>query len=74
MLDFDPAQSFLARSTFYGPSSGLEVEIEQLAGYCPSNWQSGGELYFTEIVVKYTAKILLKSTFYRVSKLMGLFY
>ncbi|XP_053387906.1 uncharacterized protein LOC123563456 isoform X2 [Mercenaria mercenaria] len=38
-LDFDPLQSFLARSTYYGPSSSLEVEIEPLTGYSPSNWQ-----------------------------------
>ncbi|XP_060575615.1 uncharacterized protein LOC132733052 [Ruditapes philippinarum] len=38
-LDFDPVQSFLARSTYYGPSSSLEVEIEPLALYSPSNWQ-----------------------------------
>jgi hypothetical protein len=42
-LDFDPVQSFLARSTYYGPSSSLEVEIEPLALYSPSNWQHEGE-------------------------------
>ena len=40
-LEFDPSMSFVARSTFYGPSSSLEVEIEPLTGFCPSNWQNG---------------------------------
>ncbi|KAL4240490.1 Protein zgrf1 [Mactra antiquata] len=40
-LDFNPTHTFIAKSTYYGPSSSLEVEIEPIYGYCPSNWQSG---------------------------------
>ncbi|WAQ97409.1 ZGRF1-like protein, partial [Mya arenaria] len=40
-LDFPRGTCFLARSMWYGPSSSMEVEIEPVVGYSPSNWQNG---------------------------------
>ncbi|XP_052214984.1 protein ZGRF1-like isoform X3 [Dreissena polymorpha] len=40
-LTFDPGCTFLARSTFHGPSSSLEVELEPITGHSPSNWTNG---------------------------------
>ncbi|KAL3877346.1 hypothetical protein ACJMK2_035069, partial [Sinanodonta woodiana] len=37
-LEFDPNYTFLARSSYFGPNSNNEVEIEPLAGFLPSNW------------------------------------
>lgn len=48
-VDFNPTQTFIAKSTYYGPSSSLEVEIEPLYGYCPSNWQNGGKLFISGV-------------------------
>ncbi|XP_074760014.1 5'-3' DNA helicase ZGRF1 [Athene noctua] len=39
-LIFDPLDTFIASSAFFGPSSNNEVELLPLKGYCPSNWQS----------------------------------
>ncbi|NXF38787.1 ZGRF1 protein, partial [Nyctibius bracteatus] len=39
-LSFDPLDTFIASSAFFGPSSNNEVELLPLKGYCPSNWQS----------------------------------
>ncbi|NXT53270.1 ZGRF1 protein, partial [Pluvianellus socialis] len=39
-LNFDPLDTFIASSAFFGPSSHNEVELLPLKGYCPSNWQS----------------------------------
>ncbi|XP_075357355.1 5'-3' DNA helicase ZGRF1 isoform X3 [Mycteria americana] len=39
-LNFDPLDTFIASSAFFGPSSNNEVELLPLKGYCPSNWQS----------------------------------
>ncbi|NWS70777.1 ZGRF1 protein, partial [Crotophaga sulcirostris] len=39
-LNFEPLDTFIASSTFFGPSSNNEVELLPLKGYCPSNWQS----------------------------------
>ena len=41
-LDFNPKCTFFAKSTYYGPSSSDEVEIEPIAGYSPSNWNKNG--------------------------------
>ncbi|XP_069625813.1 5'-3' DNA helicase ZGRF1 [Haliaeetus albicilla] len=38
-LNFDPLDTFIACSAFFGPSSNNEVELLPLKGYCPSNWQ-----------------------------------
>ncbi|XP_062430847.1 protein ZGRF1 [Rhea pennata] len=38
-LNFDPPDTFIASSAFFGPSSNNEVELLPLKGYCPSNWQ-----------------------------------
>ncbi|KFV98162.1 Uncharacterized protein C4orf21, partial [Eurypyga helias] len=39
-LTFNPLETFIATSAFYGPSSNNEVELLPLKGYCPSNWRS----------------------------------
>ncbi|XP_038648115.1 protein ZGRF1-like isoform X3 [Scyliorhinus canicula] len=39
-LMFDPLDSFVACSVFYGPSSTSEVELLPLKGYSPSKWSS----------------------------------
>ncbi|XP_040978007.1 protein ZGRF1 isoform X2 [Aquila chrysaetos chrysaetos] len=39
-LNFDPLDTFIACSAFFGPSSNNEVELLPLKGYCPSNWRS----------------------------------
>ncbi|KAM6206407.1 5'-3' DNA helicase ZGRF1 [Sarcoramphus papa] len=39
-LNFDPLDTFIASSAFFGPSSNNEVELLPLRGYCPSNWRS----------------------------------
>ncbi|NWW50691.1 ZGRF1 protein, partial [Pedionomus torquatus] len=39
-LNFDPLDTFIASSAFFGPSSNNEVELLPLKGYYPSNWQS----------------------------------
>ncbi|NXE29056.1 ZGRF1 protein, partial [Ardeotis kori] len=39
-LNFDPLDTFIASSAFFGPSSNNEVELLALKGYCPSNWRS----------------------------------
>ncbi|XP_051474906.1 protein ZGRF1 isoform X3 [Apus apus] len=39
-LNFDPLDTFIASSAFFGPSSSNEVELLPLKGYCPSNWRS----------------------------------
>ncbi|KFZ58067.1 Uncharacterized protein C4orf21, partial [Antrostomus carolinensis] len=39
-LNFDPLDTFIASSAFFGPSSHNEIELLPLKGYCPSNWQS----------------------------------
>uniref|UniRef100_UPI00398E7E4D 5'-3' DNA helicase ZGRF1-like isoform X2 n=1 Tax=Pristiophorus japonicus TaxID=55135 RepID=UPI00398E7E4D len=39
-LKFDPLDTFIACSVFYGPSSTSEVELLPLKGYSPSNWSS----------------------------------
>ncbi|NXY72669.1 ZGRF1 protein, partial [Glareola pratincola] len=40
VLTFDPLDTFIASSAFFGPSSSNEVELLPLKGYCPSNWRS----------------------------------
>ncbi|KAM9330477.1 5'-3' DNA helicase ZGRF1 [Gastrophryne carolinensis] len=37
-LDFDTIDTFIACSSFYGPTSNNDIEIVPLKGYCPSNW------------------------------------
>ncbi|XP_009698426.1 PREDICTED: protein ZGRF1 [Cariama cristata] len=39
-LNFDPIDTFIASSAFFGPSSNNEIELLPLKGYCPSNWRS----------------------------------
>ncbi|XP_070613974.1 5'-3' DNA helicase ZGRF1 [Erythrolamprus reginae] len=39
-LNFEPMDTFIAYSVFFGPSSNNEVELEPLNGYSPSNWRS----------------------------------
>ncbi|XP_074946184.1 5'-3' DNA helicase ZGRF1 isoform X4 [Phalacrocorax aristotelis] len=39
-LNFDPLDTFIASSAFFGPSSNNEVELQPLKGYSPSNWRS----------------------------------
>ncbi|XP_063166024.1 5'-3' DNA helicase ZGRF1 isoform X2 [Candoia aspera] len=39
-LTFEPLDTFIAYSVFFGPSSSSEVELEPLSGYSPSNWCS----------------------------------
>ncbi|KFQ17915.1 Uncharacterized protein C4orf21, partial [Merops nubicus] len=39
-LNFDPLDTFIANSAFFGPSSNNEIELLPLKGYCPSNWRS----------------------------------
>ncbi|XP_053920263.1 protein ZGRF1 isoform X4 [Cuculus canorus] len=39
-LNFEPLDTFIASSAFFGPSSNNEVELLPLKGYCPSNWRS----------------------------------
>ncbi|XP_033122340.1 uncharacterized protein LOC117121304 isoform X2 [Anneissia japonica] len=40
-LQFDPACSFIAKSIYHGPSSNMEIQIEPVSGYSPSNWTAG---------------------------------
>ncbi|XP_067895868.1 5'-3' DNA helicase ZGRF1-like isoform X2 [Heterodontus francisci] len=39
-LKFDPLDTFIACSVFYGPSSTSEIELLPLKGYSPSKWPS----------------------------------
>ncbi|NXM09531.1 ZGRF1 protein, partial [Tyrannus savana] len=39
-LNFDPIDTFIASSAFFGPSSNSEIELLPLKGYSPSNWRS----------------------------------
>ncbi|NXN10607.1 ZGRF1 protein, partial [Indicator maculatus] len=39
-LSFDPLDTFIANTAFFGPSSNNEVELLPLKGYSPSNWKS----------------------------------
>ncbi|ETE70751.1 hypothetical protein L345_03439, partial [Ophiophagus hannah] len=39
-LTFEPLDTFIAYSVFFGPSSNNELELEPLNGYSPSNWHS----------------------------------
>ncbi|XP_064567498.1 5'-3' DNA helicase ZGRF1 isoform X2 [Zonotrichia leucophrys gambelii] len=39
-LNFDPIDTFIASSAFFGPSSNNEIELLPLKGYSPSNWRS----------------------------------
>ncbi|XP_041125705.1 protein ZGRF1-like [Polyodon spathula] len=39
-LLFDPLDTFIGYSAFFGPSSSNELEIVPLKGYFPSNWPS----------------------------------
>ncbi|XP_013917790.1 PREDICTED: protein ZGRF1 [Thamnophis sirtalis] len=39
-LTFEPLDTFIAYSVFFGPSSNNEVQLEPLNGYSPSNWCS----------------------------------
>ncbi|KAM3671943.1 5'-3' DNA helicase ZGRF1 [Ammospiza maritima maritima] len=39
-LNFDPINTFIASSAFFGPSSNNEIELLPLKGYSPSNWRS----------------------------------
>ncbi|XP_072261822.1 5'-3' DNA helicase ZGRF1 [Pyxicephalus adspersus] len=39
-LNFDPMDTFIACSVFFGPSANNDIEISPLRGYCPSNWQT----------------------------------
>ncbi|KAL8206933.1 UNVERIFIED_CONTAM: Protein zgrf1 [Gekko kuhli] len=39
-LMFEPLDTFIACSVFFGPSSNNEIELEPLKGYSPSNWHS----------------------------------
>ncbi|XP_039566687.1 protein ZGRF1 isoform X4 [Passer montanus] len=39
-LNFDPMDTFIASSAFFGPSSNNEIELLPLKGYSPSNWRS----------------------------------
>ncbi|XP_018106898.1 protein ZGRF1 isoform X2 [Xenopus laevis] len=40
MIDFEPVDTFIACSVFFGPSANNEIEVFPLKGYCPSNWPS----------------------------------
>ncbi|XP_073496659.1 5'-3' DNA helicase ZGRF1 isoform X2 [Phyllobates terribilis] len=37
-LNFDPQDTFIACSVFFGPSANNDIEILPLKGYSPSNW------------------------------------
>lgn len=50
-LSFDLASTFLAKSTYYGPTSGNEVEIEPISRFSPSNWNNEG--FFNEYKIIY---------------------
>ncbi|XP_072191172.1 5'-3' DNA helicase ZGRF1 isoform X2 [Excalfactoria chinensis] len=39
-LNFDPLDTFIASSAFFGPTHNNEVELLPLKGYYPSNWHS----------------------------------
>ncbi|XP_075473132.1 5'-3' DNA helicase ZGRF1 isoform X3 [Ascaphus truei] len=39
-LNFDPLDTFIACSAFFGPSANNDIEILPLKGYYPSNWPS----------------------------------
>ena len=42
---FEPRTTFIAKSSFYGPSSSGDLEIEAISGYSPSNWRSGDPVH-----------------------------
>ncbi|NWU96767.1 ZGRF1 protein, partial [Upupa epops] len=44
-LNFDPLDTVIASSAFFGPSSNNEVELLPLKGYSPSNWQANTCVY-----------------------------
>ena len=44
-LDFE-LDTFIACSTFFGPSSVNEVELLPLKGYFPSNWPTNSKYYY----------------------------
>ncbi|NXY89286.1 ZGRF1 protein, partial [Alcedo cyanopectus] len=39
-LLFEPLDTFIANSAFFGPSSNNELELLPLKGFCPSNWRA----------------------------------
>ncbi|KAJ7417580.1 hypothetical protein WISP_63752 [Willisornis vidua] len=39
-LNFEPMDTFIASSAFFGPSSNNEIELLPLKGYSPSNWRA----------------------------------
>ncbi|XP_071411525.1 5'-3' DNA helicase ZGRF1 [Pithys albifrons albifrons] len=39
-LNFEPLDTFIASSAFFGPSSNNEIELLPLKGYSPSNWRA----------------------------------
>ena len=41
-LDFDAANTVLAKSVFFGPNSNNEVEIERVAGVSFHSWKNEG--------------------------------
>ncbi|XP_028404170.1 protein ZGRF1-like [Dendronephthya gigantea] len=44
-VNFDPKATFVAKSSFYGPSSNGDLEIEPVSGYSTSNWRSGDTVH-----------------------------
>ena len=44
-MNFEPRTTFIAKSSFYGPSSSGDLEIEAISGYSPSNWRSGDPVH-----------------------------
>ena len=49
-LDFE-LDTFIACSTFFGPSSINEVELLPLKGYFPSNWPTNSKYYYDHITL-----------------------
>ncbi|KAM6441285.1 5'-3' DNA helicase ZGRF1 isoform 2-T3 [Liasis olivaceus] len=61
-LTFEPLDTFIACSVFFGPSSNNEVELEPLNGYSPSNWCSNsvfgsGKSLLLAIVILFLVQI-----------------
>ncbi len=44
-INFEPRTTFVAKSSFYGPSSSGDLEVEPISGYSPSNWRSGDAVH-----------------------------
>ena len=67
-LPFGPGKTFIAKSSFHGPTGGYDVEIEPVNGFHPSNWTGNGEngsnLWTDYLKFATVVKLLIKVFFF----------